>query len=207
MAPPPGRKRNCKSRLDLSMDAIVEPEETIDADPSDALTSQIASSILRERYGVDAQDAAPLKVQDAVRRCLQDVSSTVEKEHPQWGLPTYHPGIFRSSTNSSGSTSRNVSQGSGSEGMSGRKRGHGRESHDDEEDPSWYGKLNGDDGDSGSGGNGSGREPATKKRAKIQEGTHQRYPCPFRRKNPMFFNIRDHEHCARRPFIGMTELK
>ena len=33
------------------------------------------------------------------------------------------------------------------------------------------------------------------------------YPCPFRKRNPARFNIRDHEGCARAPFDSILRLK
>jgi hypothetical protein len=33
------------------------------------------------------------------------------------------------------------------------------------------------------------------------------YPCPFRKRNPARFNIRDHEGCARAPFDSIHRLK
>lgn len=32
------------------------------------------------------------------------------------------------------------------------------------------------------------------------------YPCPFRRQNPVRFNIREHESCARAPFFSMSDM-
>lgn len=34
-----------------------------------------------------------------------------------------------------------------------------------------------------------------------------RYPCPFRKRNPARFNIRDHESCAKAPFNSMVDLR
>ncbi|KAK3940417.1 hypothetical protein QBC46DRAFT_260996, partial [Diplogelasinospora grovesii] len=45
--------------------------------------------------------------------------------------------------------------------------------------------------------------------AGISEGRGNgiRYPCPFRRRDPVRYNIRDHEQCAKRPLSGMNELR
>jgi len=34
-----------------------------------------------------------------------------------------------------------------------------------------------------------------------------RYPCPFRKRNPVRFNIRDHESCAKTPFDSILDLR
>ncbi|OTB16221.1 hypothetical protein K445DRAFT_300163 [Daldinia sp. EC12] len=41
------------------------------------------------------------------------------------------------------------------------------------------------------------------KKFRIQEG----FSCPYRKRNPIRFNIHDHEKCANRSFSSMTELK
>ncbi|KAG4224032.1 hypothetical protein PC116_g27509 [Phytophthora cactorum] len=41
------------------------------------------------------------------------------------------------------------------------------------------------------------------KKFRIQEG----FSCPYRKRNPIRFNIHDHEKCANRSFPSMTELK
>lgn len=189
--------------MDGPMDVLVEPSNTVDADPSDALTSQIASSILRERYGVDSAGAVPLKVQEAVRVCLRDVSSTVEDEHPQWGLPTYNATRnFRSSMNGHNKSPRNRGPSHNFENPSSRKRGPSQPG-DGGDDPFPHDRRNED----GSNDHLDGfREPALRKKAKLQDSLSG-YPCPYRRRNPVLFNIRDHEHCARRNFADMTELK
>ena len=33
------------------------------------------------------------------------------------------------------------------------------------------------------------------------------FPCPFRRRNPMRFNVRDHEHCAKAQFSSPLDLR
>ncbi|KAI1471724.1 uncharacterized protein F4812DRAFT_455832 [Daldinia caldariorum] len=41
------------------------------------------------------------------------------------------------------------------------------------------------------------------KKYRVQEG----FSCPYRKRNPIRFNVRDHEKCANRSFPNMTELK
>lgn len=199
MAPPPGRRKSGLAKTDLLRDSY--PHETVDADPSAALTSRIAASILREGYGVRAAKATvPLKVHDAVERCLQEVSTTVQKEHPPWALPQYRKRDTKSYATDSDSQSRTSEVVSDPEAPGNRTR-HGVSSGEDE-DPfaydnskeSVYQKLYG----FGSGGRGM--------RARLHDASRP-YSCPFRKRNPVMFNVRDHEHCAKRPFFGMQELK
>lgn len=199
MAPPPGRRKSSLAKTDLPRDSY--PHDTVDADPSAALTSRIAASILREGYGVRAAKATvPLKVQDAVERCLQEVSTTVQKDHPPWALPQYRPRGTKSHAADSDAQSRTSEQLSDPDAPASRAR-YGVSSGEDE-DPftydnskeSLYQKLYG----FGSGGRGM--------RARLHDASRA-YPCPFRKRNPIMFNVRDHEHCAKRPFFGIQELK
>lgn len=186
MAPPPGRRRSCKSAMFSSMD--FEPPDSVDANPSEALTSQIASSILQERYGVRGTAAAPPKVQEAVRRCLQDVSKTIQAEHPQWDLPEYPAGRSRSS----GTGSRPSSLGSGH-----RRKRTGARVAEEEDDPFLYDRPS----EKGS------SDLRLKNLDEREEKGIRLYPCPFRRRDPILFNIRDHENCAKRSFPDILELK
>ncbi|ROW08460.1 hypothetical protein VMCG_03184 [Cytospora schulzeri] len=195
MAPPPGRRRSFLDKTNSLMD--IKPHGTCDADPSEALTSRIAASILREGYGVQAaKSTVPLKVQDAVGRCLQEVSTTVGEEHPQWALPTYYADKFRSSTPSSESD-----QFSDYAGSNNSRRTFNHPGDNDE-----Y-LFRYDQAHNGRKRPGSGhRDLSQRRKPNVLDGS-QAYPCPFRRRNPVMFNVRDHEHCARRPFPNIPELK
>lgn len=199
MAPPPGRKKSGLAKTDLPMDSY--PHDTIDADPSAALTSRIAASILREGYGVRAaKTTVPLKVQDAVHRCLQEVSTTVNKEHAPWALPQYRPRGSTSNAAGSDAQSGTSEQLSDHEASVNRAR-YGVSSGDDE-DPFAYDNSKESQWQQlygfGKGGRGM--------KARLHDASRP-YSCPFRKRDPVLFNVRDHEHCAKRPFFGMTELK
>lgn len=192
--PPPGRRRSPAETRSLT---DIEPHNSVDADPSEALTSYIAASILQEGYGVQAANhAVPLKVQDAVGRCLQEVSTTVQGEYPHWALPTYHSHKPRLSTTSSDSNrSSDYASWRNRRRISGRVGGH-------DNDP-----LLNDQAQGGLQLQGSGHRPLVQeKKAKALDGP-QGYPCPFRRRNPVIFNVRDNEQCAKRPFSDIPELK
>lgn len=195
MNPPPGRRRSLLDKTDSLMD--IKPHASCDADPSVALTSHIAASILQDGYGVRAtKSTVPLKIQDAVGRCLQEVSTTVEDDHPQWALPTYYADRFLSSTPSPDSDQFPDYLSSSS-----LKRTSNRIC-DIAGDPFRYDQLQDSRGRRGSGHRGLNQI----RKAKVLDA-FQAYPCPFRRRSPVIFNVRDHEYCAKRPFSSMAELK
>lgn len=199
MAPPPGRRKSSLAKTDLLRDSY--SHDTVDANPSAALTSRIAASILQEGYGVRAaRTTVPPKVQDAVQRCLQEVSTTVQKEHPPWALPQYRSRDSKPYPVDSDLQSRTSEQLSEND-VAGSRARYGVSSGEDE-DPfaydnskeTMYRKLYG----FGKGVRGI--------RARLSDASRP-YSCPFRKRNPIMFNVRDHEHCAKRPFFGIQELK
>ncbi|KAH8776543.1 hypothetical protein F5883DRAFT_248970 [Diaporthe sp. PMI_573] len=199
MAPPPGRRKSGLAKTDLLRDSY--PHDTVDADPSAALTSRIAASILREGYGVRGPKATvPPKVQDASQRCLQEVSTTVQKEHPPWALAQYRSRNSKPYATDLDTQSRTSGQLSENEVSESRAR-YGVSSGD-EEDPFAYDNSKGSMYKNlygfGKGGRGM--------RARLSDASRP-YSCPFRKRNPLTFNIRDHEHCAKKPFFGIQELK
>lgn len=158
-----------------------EPRETEDANPSEALTSQIASSIRQERNRVRASGEALLKVQ--------------QNEQPQWRALRHRGQKSESSIPASKSqSSTRVAQKS-------RSVPPGRRQSEDDDDPFAYDKLNQDNFTRRS------LSPVGGVQKNDRQVTVHEFPCPYRRRNPVLFNIRDHEHCARRPFSDLGELK
>ncbi|KAG8169625.1 hypothetical protein KVR01_000370 [Diaporthe batatas] len=198
MAPPPGRRKYSLAKTDLPRDSY---PHSVDADPSAALTSRITASILREGYGVRGpKTTVPPKVHDAVQRCLQEVSTTVQKDHAPWALPQYRPRHSKAYRTDSDMQSRASDQLSDHDAAGSRTR-YGASSGD-EEDPFAYDNSNASMYKNlygfGKGGRGM--------RARLSDASRP-YSCPFRKRNPIMFNVRDHEHCAKRPFFGIQDLK
>ncbi|PKS09164.1 hypothetical protein jhhlp_003778 [Lomentospora prolificans] len=164
------------------------------------IVERICHMILREVHGIESSYApVPLKVVDAVVRCLEDIE-TVAHQHG-WSsnrvCQAFPAG--NSTWNSPGATSTSSSEQNGAGGANSRKR-NSQQAGD------------GDDGyfNDSYGGNG-GDEPCSpddmsrkKARTELQQAA---FSCPFRKRNPLRFNIRDYEQCCRRPIIGIPELK
>lgn len=187
MAPPPGKRRSHKSTMN------VEPVDSVDANPSETLTKQIASSVLQERYGPRNPNAAPPKVQESVRRCLPDVSETNQSEEPRGDLPKYHSSNVRSALPGSRSSSRDSGYRQKRFGvLTGEDDSFLYERHANGRVPSMQVKRH--------------DEPSSAIVGTSDNGA-QGYPCPFRRRDPISFNVRDYESCGTRPFADMFELK
>lgn len=180
MAPPPGRRRSCKVTQDDS--CRPEPKETEDANPSKALTSQIASSIRQERSRARASQEVPPKDQ--------------QNEQPKWHALKHRGQKSESSIPGRKSPSVRAPQKS-------RSVPPGRRPSEDDDDPFTYDKFNRNH-------LAARRSLSPGKSVESGIGRHvtvREFPCPYRRRNPVLFNIRDHEHCARRPFSDLNELK
>lgn len=182
MAPPPGRKRSTRITQDDSA-TRPQPQESEDADPSRALASQIASSIMQERYHVRGTEAAPPPVP--------------QKDHTQRHVPSHRTAKSQSSmtagTRSSSMRSAHKT----------RSVPPSRRPSEDDDDPFPYDKPARQD---------VIRRASPSSDLRIAKEVEvelsiSEYPCPFRRRNPVLFNVRDHEQCAQRPFSDITELK
>lgn len=197
MAAPPGRKRSRKSTMNLS--ATIDCVDSVDANPSEALTSQIASAVLKERHSLRSKTVAPLKSKETAAHANVDVDRPeFLKVSPEWEVPRYCPAPSTRHSRSSLAGSRSSPRAS-EHRLKPKPRGIQRYPSsgaiEDDEDPFLY--------DGASRTSDSGEICLDK----IESAKFRGYPCPFRRRNPIRFNIRDHENCGRRPFLDMSELK
>lgn len=179
MAPPPGRKRTSRITQD---DSAIRPsrEESEDANPSKALTSQIASSIMQERHHVRGTEAAP---------------PPVPRKESRRTAPT-HRGT--NSTPIAGSRSSSVRS-----VQKARSLPPSRRPSEDNDDPFLYDNFERHELVRRA-------SPPNGLRAEKEaeaELDNKEYPCPFRRRNPMLFNVRTHEQCAQRPFADISEVR
>lgn len=159
--------------------------------PSQA--EDLARTILRDGFNLRlGYSEPPWEVVDVVRDCLDEISLTLQRARGV-GLITANT----ASPESSGWCSATPASQSSSSKPGNRKRtSRGRSDRDDdlhEEDS--------DDDDVAEAAVGQA-EPGNRKKPKLEQ-----YPCPFRKRNPVRFNCREWEYCAKAPFKGMTELK
>ncbi|KAJ3499380.1 hypothetical protein NLG97_g363 [Lecanicillium saksenae] len=142
-------------------------------------------------YGIDAPEREPQlsnlrRMSARYIRELGDAvwqSPAVDSEQPN------SQGTDYSSNTSSPTDDRRGSQSGSSQSGSKRKQGEGP----------------GDDGQGSGQGSGSGRV----KKAKFggREDANLRLSCPFRKRNPQRFNVRDHHSCAMTYFPKFAELR
>ncbi|KAK4144572.1 uncharacterized protein C8A04DRAFT_36564 [Dichotomopilus funicola] len=189
------------SRLQLAPPSIAEYGSVVtrvegrDFEEEDEakLVDEISSLVLRNSFGKDLDDcAAPLLVWDCTYRYLQELWSASHEGNLGFvqatsghGTPTSHHGGTPAS-----------SQDQQNSGLSGK------------------GKRKADGGsDDGSGFNGRGdqgddeRDISPVSQVYSTKGSITNYSCPYRKRNPLRFNVRDYFVCATHSFADMSQLK
>ncbi|EAQ87590.1 hypothetical protein CHGG_04209 [Chaetomium globosum CBS 148.51] len=158
------------------------------------LVDEISSWVLRNTFGKDMDDcAAPLLVWDCTYRYLQEL----------WTAS--HEGNlgFVQSTSGHGTPSPHYG---GSPGLGGGDQQHGGQHG--------KGKRKADGGsDDGSGFGGRDnqgneeRDVSPASQAYSSKGNTTNFSCPYRKRNPLRFNVRDYYVCATHSFADMSQLK
>jgi len=181
---------------DWAMDALQRPDEH--------LIQDVCDRILKQVFGVELHDlvdtgAAP-EAYRSVSYCLDELSRITSASN----VASFNPPIHQlAGGRGSGEQSHAPilpaqggpdQNGQGSNG-SGR-RPHKRGASDNGDSPD---RDESNDGE-GMGGGGHGV-----KRPRTEED--QRLSCPFRKRNPVKFNVRDHQNCAVQSFPDVSQLK
>ncbi|KAH6611755.1 hypothetical protein B0J18DRAFT_82561 [Chaetomium sp. MPI-SDFR-AT-0129] len=173
--------------------------------PGDDLVHSVCDALLSRAFGVELHDLAAVgsasDAYEAVSYCLDELSRIVGNT----GRGRTGPAISESTLGDAGQRTIPIWSGGGAwaggngggggrgNGNSGRKRSSA--GHDD----------------SGSGDGAGDRSPGAGKRQKISTAGHQatdlQFSCPFRKRNPVRFNVRESQSCAVQPFPDMPQLK
>ncbi|KAK0610862.1 hypothetical protein B0T14DRAFT_570794 [Immersiella caudata] len=170
------------------------PTPTNPEDGDDVIdrADQVARIILKEGFNLRlGYSEPPTGVVDAVRDCLEDISLSLQRARGMGfvsAAASSESPASSAATPSSGTLSRNQSKAN-------RKRTSRNRSDRD-------GDLHEESDEEGEAEAGGQTEPANRKKPKLDQ-----YPCPFRKRNPLRFNCREWEYCAKAPFKSMTDLK
>lgn len=182
--------------LDSGAERQPDHEDRLSAEEEARLVNEISSWVLRNTFGKDVDDcAAPLLVWDCTYRYLQEL----------WAAA--HTGNlgFIQTTSGQGTPS---SQGAGTPGSA----------NNDQQQSSQFGKgkrkADGGGSDDGrglggrdNGGSGDrGISPASQAYSSKGSGITN-FSCPYRKRNPLRFNVRDYYVCATHSFSDMSQLK
>jgi hypothetical protein len=175
--------------------------------PDDSIIQDVCEKVIKHAFGLEMEDLAAAGVVSAayesVRYCLDELSHVALSIRPGDadllicestretagfdGIP------FGGQAASSDSGARG--------GESGRASGN---------DGGAQKRPNGGHGNEGGGGQGTGDGKRRKVSGVVQpslQPLESQFSCPFRKRNPVKFNIRDHQSCALQPFPTLSLLK
>jgi hypothetical protein len=176
-----------------------DSDETVSNEivPAEDGTGKVLTYTLDVVFGLSVNDISlvPTKCRSLVSNFISDMAWAVEQGIGQKQVPKYDDAdINRLPTNASTSSSATGSSQRSSTRSDKGKRKSRNCGHDDE------------DGDDECDDNGKRRgEPGPSKRPKLESSF--RMSCPYRKKNPLRFNVRDHRLCALTVFTDTAELR
>ncbi|KAK0640735.1 hypothetical protein B0T16DRAFT_460892 [Cercophora newfieldiana] len=190
-------------RLALTRKAAIEKQKRqslLQGGPDDAvkklegkddLAPEIQADIMQDRSAIDGRRSIrALRIWDSVARRLEESVALDTPEHTsnasEVSESVYEESVISSPRTSSYGVPRSTSSRRDTIGRTERKSRIRRSS---------YGVPS--EADSR---HGSQRDTAAGESKPL-------FPCPYRRRNPIRFNIRDHEHCARTQFATMLDLR
>ncbi|KAM0226551.1 hypothetical protein ACHAPA_002932 [Fusarium lateritium] len=162
----------------------VDEEDCEDVSPEDA--NMVLNYALQIIYGVDMNDVSISqdKVQSLISNFTQEIDQHIWQSASDGQL---------SHTMSTSSSSSSPSQDAlGNDRRGGKRKKQGKRE---------------DDGDEFSDGEGSGYLQTKRLRPNPKEDENLRLSCPFRKRNPHRFNVRDHHSCAMTYFPKFAELR
>jgi hypothetical protein len=179
-------------------DPVADQEMPLRQRPGQNQTEDICDLVLNQVFRVDLQDLSyATDALESVGRCLEELSHLVHSGRPvRSTLPLCEPSDQEANTQSQ---VRNVAGGN-NEGRPGRsrKRTSSRDNSRERDDEDYDGRRD----DSGS------KDGSTliAKRIRV-EPPDNRHPCPYRKRNPLKFNVRDYNTCATSSFSDLPNLK
>jgi hypothetical protein len=177
-----------------SVETSSEGEDHEVEDEEARLVDEIASWVLRNTFGKDVDDcAAPLLVWDCTYRYLQELWSASHEGNLGFVQSTSGHGTPSPQYGGTPAPGNSDQQHSGHPGKGKRKADGGS-----------------DDGSGFGGRDNQGNEerdvsPASQ--AYSTKGSITNFSCPYRKRNPLRFNVRDYYVCATHSFADMSQLK
>lgn len=170
----------------LDEDIAQEDASTTADNISHEEAASVLSFALQLLYGIDLNETSLSQgtAQNLVANFVQDIDNHI------WQAPSDGQLSHTMSTGSSWSTPSQ--EASGGDRRGGKRKKQGRRD---------------DDGDEFSDGDGLGSLPTKRPRTTPREEENLRLSCPFRKRNPHRFNVRDHHSCAMTYFPKFAELR
>jgi hypothetical protein len=174
--------------------ACSEGEDHEGEDEEARLVDEIASWVLRNTFGKDVDDcAAPLLVWDCTYRYLQELWTACEEGNLGFVQATSGHGTPSPPYGGTPGPGNNDQPPSGQYGKGKRKAEGGSD------DGSGLGGRDNQGDDE--------RDESPASQAYSTKGAITNFSCPYRKRNPLRFNVRDYYVCATHSFADMSQLK
>ncbi|KAK1761548.1 hypothetical protein QBC47DRAFT_31199 [Echria macrotheca] len=186
------------SHMSDSSDTL-DDTDAVPQQPDERLNQDVCDGLLKHLFGVELGDltsADAALVQNSVRYCMQELFRVVPA-----GLASFPPinqaaGYGESNGASAPGSGNNANSGNNGQGSGrgGSKRGPDGQQH-----------LGGD-GSGDRGRRGNSKKPKLET-AQSSQAEDKFFSCPYRKRNPVKFNVRDHQNCAVQSFPDISQLK
>lgn len=200
--------RISKDDFDMSGDDSDDMFQVVDVekpDPEHKLDA--CNHLLQDLFGVTLEDLAATgsasEAYQSVSYCIDELANLVaERERRSTAIPAMNEAPRDGPSNASlRPTGGGCGTGANGAGGGGRdSKGAKRPSSGDNCDD---GDSNGDGDDS----NGNGRGNKKLRSSVEPPASASKYSCPFRRRNPVKFNVRDYQSCAVQPLSDISQVK
>ncbi|KAK4159731.1 hypothetical protein QBC43DRAFT_123629 [Cladorrhinum sp. PSN259] len=187
-------------------DSMSEAGELSSHRPDDGLVQDMSDKVLKHMFGIELGDlpqGMASAAYESISYCLEELSHIITPASPNNSSPSFnHAGRETGSFNHNISIQPAGGDGSpGSGGMGGASPGGDNRKGRPRKRPADGNERDDDEDDNGDGDDGY-RQPGGKR----QKG-EPRLSCPFRKRNPIRFNVREFTSCATQDFPDMPQLK
>jgi len=166
--------------------------------PRYKLTEDVCDTLLKDAFGIELQDLPVhnvVRAWNSVNLCLEEVSKLLSaNKSTGFSLPIRQAAGDQPSGSNAGSDLSQRSAAGADDGLGKGKKRQRPLSH--------FRSNDGDDNDQSEGEQSSGDGEPGRKKSKVV-----RYSCPYRKRNPRRFNIRDHTSCATAWFDDVPHVK
>ncbi|KAL2267244.1 hypothetical protein VTJ83DRAFT_4521 [Remersonia thermophila] len=190
---PPGRLGHVSAAP--SVNGSSDGDDVEEEDEEAKLVNEISSWVLRNTFGKDVDDCpAPLLIWDCTYRYLQELWTASQGGSLGYVQGTVGDGTPSPRYGGSPGSGNNDQPPSGQPGK-GKRKADGSGS----DDGSGLGGRRGSQGD-------DDRDVSPASQAYSSKGMTN-FSCPYRKRNPLRFNVRDYYVCATHSFADMSQLK
>ncbi|KAK4198655.1 hypothetical protein QBC40DRAFT_90097 [Triangularia verruculosa] len=191
-------------------DSLSEIEHGSAHEVDDSSVQDFLDRALKHVFGVEicelSQGTAAAAYQ-SVSYCLDELSYIV-RSGSQRSRASATPSVNAATRGHAGSNNLHIQAAADARGHGGASGGQsGRKNHSGTKKRLSEGLEGGEEEEEGDGDDGDERQGGNKRQKVVDHSHGQNYSCPFRKRNPIRFNVRDFQSCAVQSFPDIPQLK